>query len=235
MLNLLAAVAVASLSLSTPKASVLFGLLAEPVLYLDAEVGACCHSACSDCEWRTADGGYRFDVMRSARPKCAACPRSAAPWPALCGALAAQNHPPLPTRRWVACYLQRDFADERGAHTPVWASALFDDPVGEAKVDRARFGEALRALPYQATLGPKGTVPQDVADAGADDEAVDALWQFLADGADSDGVLSAAHMRRRLQDMSLDSNREGAIGEGPDAIAWKEFAKALGAKPFDRF
>ena len=27
--------------------------------------------------------------------------------------------------------------------------------------------------------------------------------------------------------MSLDENRDGAVGEGPDSLVWKEFAKGL--------
>tara|TARA_B110001452_G_scaffold258915_1_gene254656 strand:- start:1086 stop:1328 length:243 start_codon:yes stop_codon:yes gene_type:complete len=70
-------------------------------------------------------------------------------------------------------------------------------------------------------------------------EAVDAFWQFLVEGSgdgDGDGAaLSFATMRARLQDMSLDENRDGAVGEGPDSVVWKAFALALGCKPFDRF
>jgi hypothetical protein len=47
-----------STSLSTVDAAKIFGRLAEKTLYLDETVGACCHSACSDCEWRTPGGGY---------------------------------------------------------------------------------------------------------------------------------------------------------------------------------
>ena len=72
-----------STSLSTVDAAKIFGRLAEKTLYLDATVGACCHSACSDCEWRTPGGGYRWDVMKAQVAK------------------------------WLPCYLTRDFADER--------------------------------------------------------------------------------------------------------------------------
>ena len=72
-----------STSLSTVDAAKIFGRLAEKTLYLDATVGACCHSACSDCEWRTPGGGYRWDIMKAQVAK------------------------------WLPCYLTRDFADER--------------------------------------------------------------------------------------------------------------------------
>lgn len=62
----------------------LFGRFSEKTLYLEKEVGVCCHSACSDCEWRTPDGGYRFDILKATAPK------------------------------WLPCYLSRDFGDERG-------------------------------------------------------------------------------------------------------------------------
>jgi len=47
----------------------MFGRFAEKTLYLDKAIGACCHSACSDCEWREPDGGYRFDLLKAAVPK----------------------------------------------------------------------------------------------------------------------------------------------------------------------
>ena len=52
-----AATAEASTGVSTAEVAKLFGRFAENVLHLDRDVGACCHSACSDCEWRTPDGG----------------------------------------------------------------------------------------------------------------------------------------------------------------------------------
>ena len=92
----------------TPECAKLFGRLAEPILYLDAAVGQCCHSACDDCEFRLPDGGYRFDMLKSTKPK------------------------------WVPCYTHRDFADERGSHTPRWVSALFPDG---APLAREAFGD----------------------------------------------------------------------------------------------
>lgn len=70
--------------ISTAEVAKLFGRMADSVLYLDPAVGACCHSACSDCEWRDKGGGYRFDVLKSVRNK------------------------------WICCYAHRDFQDERG-------------------------------------------------------------------------------------------------------------------------
>ena len=84
-------------ALPTAECAKLFGRFAENQLYLDPEVGGCCHSACDDCEWRLPDGGYRFDLLKAMKPK------------------------------WVPCYQHRDFGDERGSHTPRWVSALFPD------------------------------------------------------------------------------------------------------------
>jgi hypothetical protein len=42
----------------------IFGRLAEKTLFGDGSAGQCCHSGCSDCEWR-----YSFDILQSARPK----------------------------------------------------------------------------------------------------------------------------------------------------------------------
>lgn len=84
-------------TLPTAECAKLFGRFAENQLYLDPEVGGCCHSACDDCEWRLPDGGYRFDLLKAMKPK------------------------------WVPCYQHRDFGDERGSHTPRWVAALFPD------------------------------------------------------------------------------------------------------------
>ena len=77
-------------------------------------------------------------------------------------------------------------------------------------------------------MGPKGMVKPD--DAELADATVDALWEFLAAGS---AELDAAACIARLQEMSLDENRDGAVGEGPDSLVWKEFAKGLGAAPCD--
>lgn len=61
---------------------------------------------------------------------------------------------------------------------------------------------------------------------------MDAFWAWLAGGEDELGVEQAL---KRLQDMSLAENKEGALGEGPDMLVWKEFAKGLGAAPFERW
>ena len=81
--------------------------------------------------------------------------------------------------------------------------------------------------------GPKGIVRPDEAAPSA--EAVEAFWQFLVEGSGDGAALLFETMRARLQDMSLDENRDGAVGEGPDSVVWKGFALALGCKPFDRF
>jgi len=186
-------------AVSTAEVAKLFGRLAEPMLYLDETVGPCCHSACSDCEWRDPEGGYRFDLMKATQPK------------------------------WVPCYLLRDFADQRGSHTTRWSAAIFG---ADESVSRDAFGERLSAMEFATSMGPKGMIrpPDDVPSA----EAVDAFWQYLVEGSDS-SELSVGTMRARLQDMSLEENRDGAIGEGPDSVVWKGFALALGVKPFDRW
>ena len=202
------ATATATAALPTAEAAKLFGRFAEPVLYLDAAVGACCHSACSDCEWRDPGGGYRFDLLKSTVAK------------------------------WLPCYTRRDFADERGCHTPRWAETLL---AGSERVTRDEFAERLLSLEYTAAMGPKGKVQAD--DSEPMDSTVDALWRFLSgpavweagEGAAAPTELDSADVLRRLQDMSADASGDGAIGEGPDSVVWKEFAAALGAAPFEYF
>ena len=191
-----AATAEATTEVPTAEVAKLFGRFAEKVLHLDGTVGACCHSACSDCEWRQPDGGYRWDVMKAMQPK------------------------------WVGCYRERDFEDQRGSHAPKWATTLFAD---SDDIGRQEFVERLTGMEYAEAMGPKGKV----LDAMPSDEVVDLFWETLA-GSDAE-TLSFASMRKSMQDMSLDENRDGAIGEGPDMIVWKEFAKGMGCKPFDRF
>ena len=189
-----------STSMSTIDAAKLFGRLAEQTLYLDERVGACCHSACSDCEWRLPDGGYRFDILKSSVPK------------------------------WIPCYLRRDFGDERGCHIPVWSSALFPD-ADVSTLSRAEFDERLHGLPYNSAMGPKGTVKEPALS----EELLDSLWSWLNQDAADAMSIEASTFVRRLQDLSLAEDRDGVIGEGPDSLVWKEFAKGLGAAPFERF
>ena len=108
-----------STAVSTAEVAKLFGRFAEKVLHLDRDVGACCHSACSDCEWRTPDGGYRWDVMKAMQPK------------------------------WVGCYRERDFEDQRGCHAPKWATTLFaeSDDIG-----RDEFVARLRGMEYAEAM-----------------------------------------------------------------------------------
>lgn len=133
-------------------------------------------------------------------------------------------------------------------------------PDGAESVDRDTFAERLCAIEYATAMvrsalqpassrvpassltvrscrlrrqGPKGIVRPEEATPSA--EAVDAFWQFLVEGSSASSELSFDTMRARLQDMSLDENRDGAVGEGPDSVVWKGFALALGCKPFDRF
>ena len=190
---------VVATALPSMEAAKLFGRVAEKTLYLDKQVGACCHSACSDCEWREPDGGYRFDLLRATVPK------------------------------WMPLYVSRDFEDERGCHEPVWAQTLFP---GDGTCTRQEFATRFAALEFSMPMGPKGAIKADADKPSS--EAVDAFWAWLCNGESCD-ELDAATALQRLQDMSLAENREGAIGEGPDMIVWKEFAKALGAAPFERW
>jgi len=189
---------VTATTLSAEHAATLFGRLAESKLYLDPAVGACCHSACSDCEWRDPEGGYRFDTLSATKPK------------------------------WLACYVLRDFADERGSHEPRWAAAIFGN--GEACVSRDEFATALREMDFEMPMGPRGNIKPEQASLA--DEAVDAFWSYLAG---PDELLSRSTMLAKLQEMSSDPNRLGAVGEGPDFVDWKDFARALGAPPFERW
>ena len=189
------------MALATPEAAKLFGRFAEPQLFLDKDVGACCHSACSDCEWRLPDGGYRFDLLKANFPK------------------------------WMPLYFERDFEDERGCHKPVWTNTLFPDGPSSS-VSREDFKERIAALEFQMAMGPKGTIKPEAAELS--DDAVDVLWSYLCGGEDADAVDGASAVKR-VQDMSTDENRDGAIGEGPDFVDWKAFAKGLGAAPFERW
>ena len=188
-----AAAMVATIAVATPDAAKLYGRFAEKTLFLDKNVGACCHSACSDCEWRDPEGGYRFDLLKANFPK------------------------------WLPCYIERDFGDERGCHVPAWSQALFPDGAGST-VSRAEFAQRFVAMEFAMPMGPKGTVKPDDAEPSA--EAVDALWAWLCEGENAE-ELEAAKACARLQDMSatdekLDPERKGAIGEGPDFVSWKK-------------
>lgn len=183
----------------TKEVAKLFGRFAEKVLYLDKEVGDCCHSACTDCEWRLPDGGYRFDVMRAGRPK------------------------------WIPCYFSREHAN--GVHTPKWAAALFPDGA-DSTINRADFDDRISELVYFMSMGPVGMIQP--ADSIPSQEGLDLAWEWLSGGSDTTDGLLAKHMLKRLQDMSASEDREGAIGEGPDSVTWKEFADALGVSHSER-
>jgi len=200
---LVSASAVETAAMTTAEATSLFGRLSENKLYLDKNVGACCHSACSDCEWRDPGGGYRFDTMSAAR------------------------------RKWIPCYVRRDFADERGCHEPLWAQTLF--PRSDEPLQRSELSERLEQLEFEMPMGPRGTLKPEASQPSA--SAVDVFWEWLA-GPDAESVTIDAALER-LKDMSPaspdDPERLGAIGEGPDSVDWKNFAKALGAEPFARW
>jgi hypothetical protein len=173
----------------------IFGRMAEKVLYLDKDVGDCCYSACTDCEWRLPGGGYRFDKQKAVRPK------------------------------WIPCYLSRDH--RVGTHVPAWVKALFPDGVDSNPITRPEFETRIGSMKYSMSLGPSGMINQNEAPAV---EAIDLLWAWLSGGPDAPPAeeLEPSAILRRLQDMSIEENRDGAIGEGPDAVDWRGFVTAFG-------
>ena len=94
----------------------------------------------------------------------------------------------------------------------------------------ADFEARMSAAEFEMPMGPRGNIQAE--EAAPEPETLTAFWDFLADGANSLDVHAAV---QRLQEMSLDANREGAIGEGPDSLDWKSFAKGLGAPPFEKW
>ena len=74
----------------------LFGRLAEKYIMLDESGGMCCYSACSDCEFRLPDGGYKMADQSSARPK------------------------------WIPVYEQREFEGLGKSHTAKWKTDIFE-------------------------------------------------------------------------------------------------------------
>eukprot|EP00966_Prymnesium_polylepis_P016276 375407-Prymnesium_polylepis.1 len=79
-------------------------------------------------------------------------------------------------------------------------------------------------------MGPRGAIK--AGEDALEPETLATLWAYLAEGGEA---LSMSDAVRRLQDMSPVENREGAIGEGPDSLDWKAFAKGLGAAPFEKW
>lgn len=81
-----------------PKEAVkIFGRLAEKYILLDDSGGMCCYSACSDCEFRLPDGGYKMADQSAARPK------------------------------WIPCYDERKFASASAGkeHVSNWSTGIF--------------------------------------------------------------------------------------------------------------
>jgi len=72
-----------------------FGRLAEKYIMLDSSGGMCCYSACSDCEFRLPDGGYRMADQSASRPK------------------------------WIPCYESREFESMGKSHTSKWRTDIF--------------------------------------------------------------------------------------------------------------
>jgi len=84
-----------------PKEAVkLFGRLAEKYIMLDSSGGMCCYSACSDCEYRLPDGGYRMADQSASRPK------------------------------WIPVYEHLKFEASGKEHVSKWSTEIFvDSPV----------------------------------------------------------------------------------------------------------
>jgi len=81
-----------------PKEAVkLFGRLAEKYIMLDDSGGMCCYSACSDCEFRLPDGGYRMADQSASRPK------------------------------WIPVYEHRSFESQGKEHTSKWSTEIFSE------------------------------------------------------------------------------------------------------------
>lgn len=116
------------------------------------------------------------------------------------------------------------------SHTPRWVNILFPGREAGAALSRSDFTSRLCAAPFEMPMGPRGNIV-----AGEDvlaPETLDSFWAYLAEGSET---ITLQTMVQRLQDMSPDENRDGAIGEGPDALDWKAFAKGLGVSPFEKW
>lgn len=116
------------------------------------------------------------------------------------------------------------------SHTPLWVSTLFPQGEESAPLSRADFESRLGAASFDMPMGPRGNIKE--GDDSLEPETIAALWVYLAEGSES---LLLQDAIRRFQDMSPDENRAGAVGDGPDSLDWKAFAKGLGAKPFDKW
>jgi len=72
-----------------------FGRIADKYILLDSSGGMCCYSACTDCEFRLPDGGYRMADQTSSRPK------------------------------WVCGYDERKFESSGKEHASKWGTDIF--------------------------------------------------------------------------------------------------------------
>lgn len=85
----------AEVSVDPKEAVKLFGRLAEKYIMLDDSGGMCCYSACSDCEFRLPDGGYKMADQSAARPK------------------------------WIPVYEHRAFETLGKEHASKWSTEIF--------------------------------------------------------------------------------------------------------------
>ena len=91
--------ATASVSIDPKEAVKLFGRLADKYILLDSSGGMCCYSACTDCEYRLPDGGYRMADQSASRPK------------------------------WICAYDDRTFESSGKEHASKWSLELYKDGV----------------------------------------------------------------------------------------------------------
>lgn len=174
-----------------------FGRIAEKAIYQDAEVGACCHSACADCEWRLPDGGYRWDIQRAVRPK------------------------------WIPCYTERDFEDDRGCHKPQWPKMFAAGPLTEDT-----FRNAVKALKFSMPLGPSGFL---TGQPEPSEQVLARLWEVLTataaqlKGVDSVAVtsLTPEDFVAVLQKWSSQDPEDIDPARGPDFATWDDFQRVM--------
>ena len=132
-----------------------------------------------------------------------------------------------------AQWLEKALGDSFQFFTPASCGGAFDcEDHGVAIAVRRKTLEA-RAPKLRQLTSEQGRSLLTVRNTSA--EALDVFWSWLSEADPTCEELEASVMLRRLQDMNPDENREGAIGEGPDFVDWKSFAKALGAAPFERW
>ena len=109
---------------SDPKEVVkLFGRLADKYILLDSSGGMCCYSACTDCEYRLPDGGYRMADQSSSRPK------------------------------WICAYDDRSFEASGKEHASKWSIDLYTNYDNRLAVTKDEFIQGMIEIKYNPPLG----------------------------------------------------------------------------------